>query len=419
MLNQGKGRPQYGAISKSLTHLPPKSPFFATSSAHLDSFPGSRKGHLRSSIHDVGYEKYENDSEIIPPTEPSWLNELLDSPKVSQRRFSHRRSASDTVAFLEAPSNFTKIGGIAEEDEFTSPSKPPARLRGSLDFDRLDEEQFAHMFSHLELVENLPCKDERIFSQAHKAATTGVSRSTSQSWTPESKMISSNFDASTSELKNYCLDVFHEDMKAARGRCVNGGPEVERARVGESYDSDQLLTSWDTDVDPELQQPKRLSNRQSAQRSRVRKLQYIAELERRVNVLQTEVSNLSLQVTYLDHQRTVLSADNKALKQRITGVLKDKQFKDAHIEVMKKESQKLRMILYQQKSQLVSHLQQQVSGSELNAGLLQNKETSPVTDAFVRLVKASSIAPNTQGIGVAKGWAGNKVSAVMNAMPSS
>ena len=42
-----------------------------------------------------------------------------------------------------------------------------------------------------------------------------------------------------------------------------------------------------------------LANRQSAQRSQVRKLQYILELERSVNALQTEVSTLSPQVTYL------------------------------------------------------------------------------------------------------------------------
>ncbi|KAG2597514.1 transcription factor RF2a-like [Panicum virgatum] len=50
-----------------------------------------------------------------------------------------------------------------------------------------------------------------------------------------------------------------------------------------------------------------LVNRQSAQRSRVRKLQYMSELERSVTSLQTEVSALSPRVAFLDHQRSLLT----------------------------------------------------------------------------------------------------------------
>ncbi|EFJ17587.1 hypothetical protein SELMODRAFT_92966, partial [Selaginella moellendorffii] len=65
---------------------------------------------------------------------------------------------------------------------------------------------------------------------------------------------------------------------------------------------------------------------------RVRKLQYIAELERSVTALQAwqgaEVSALTPQVAFLDHQRILLNVDNNSIKQRITSLIQDKCFKD-------------------------------------------------------------------------------------------
>ncbi|KAA8523957.1 hypothetical protein F0562_010612 [Nyssa sinensis] len=105
--------------------------------------------------------------------------------------------------------------------------------------------------------------------------------------------------------------------------------------------------STDTIVDPK--RVKRiLANRQSAQRSRVRKLQYISELERSVTTLQTEVSALSPRVAFLDHQRLILNVDNSAIKQRIAALAQDKIFKDAHQEALKKEIERLRQVYHQQ-----------------------------------------------------------------------
>ncbi|KAJ8561085.1 hypothetical protein K7X08_027275 [Anisodus acutangulus] len=84
-----------------------------------------------------------------------------------------------------------------------------------------------------------------------------------------------------------------------------------------------------------------LANRQSAQRSRVRKLQYVSELERIVSTLQAEVSVLSPRVAFLDHQRLLLNVDNSALRQKIAALAQDKLFKDAHQEVLKREIESL------------------------------------------------------------------------------
>ncbi|XP_042390575.1 basic leucine zipper 6-like isoform X1 [Zingiber officinale] len=92
-----------------------------------------------------------------------------------------------------------------------------------------------------------------------------------------------------------------------------------------------------------------LANRQSAQRSRIRKLQYISELERSVTSLETEVSTLSPRVAFLDQQRSLLTLGNSHLKQRIAALAQDKVFKDAHQEALRKEIDRLRQI-YQQQS---------------------------------------------------------------------
>ncbi|EFJ31547.1 hypothetical protein SELMODRAFT_19933, partial [Selaginella moellendorffii] len=53
---------------------------------------------------------------------------------------------------------------------------------------------------------------------------------------------------------------------------------------------------------------------------RIRKLQYIAELEKNVSSLQMEVSTLTPQVSFLDHQRVLLNVDNGVMKQRIAAL---------------------------------------------------------------------------------------------------
>ncbi|XP_072984704.1 basic leucine zipper 6-like [Typha latifolia] len=123
---------------------------------------------------------------------------------------------------------------------------------------------------------------------------------------------------------------------------------------------------------PSVVDPKRvkriLANRQSAQRSRVRKLQYISELERSVTTLQTEVSALSPRVAFLDHQRSLLTFGNSHLKQRIAALAQDKIFKDAHQEALRKEIERLRQVYHQQS------LKKMAADSDPNNSLCGDKE---------------------------------------------
>lgn len=213
--------------------------------------------------------------------QPSWVDEFLDFS--AAKRGAHRRTMSDSVAFLDDGN----AGGGAHE------------------FDRLDDDQLMSMFSdHL-----APPPQQQ--QQAGSASSPSDHNSIN-------------------------------DDKQDKG-------DTEEAQSDCNGDGRQPSS-------PATADPKRvkriLANRQSAQRSRVRKLHYISELERSVTSLQTEVSALSPRVAFLDHQRSLLTLGNSHLKQRIAALAQDKIFKDAHQDALKKEIERLRQVYQQQQQSL-------------------------------------------------------------------
>ncbi|XP_010062128.2 transcription factor VIP1 [Eucalyptus grandis] len=86
-----------------------------------------------------------------------------------------------------------------------------------------------------------------------------------------------------------------------------------------------------------------LANRQSAARSKERKIRYTNELERKVQTLQTEATTLSAQVTLLQRDTTGLTAENKELKLRLQAMEQQAQLRDALNEALKEEVQRLKI----------------------------------------------------------------------------
>nr|XP_010919169.1 probable transcription factor PosF21 isoform X2 [Elaeis guineensis] len=86
-------------------------------------------------------------------------------------------------------------------------------------------------------------------------------------------------------------------------------------------------------VEMALTDPKRvkriLANRQSAARSKERKMKYIAELEHKVQILQTEATTLSAQLTLLQGDSAGLSSQNNELKFRLQAMEQQAQLRDA------------------------------------------------------------------------------------------
>ncbi|KAK1389281.1 Basic leucine zipper 61 [Heracleum sosnowskyi] len=253
---------------------------------------------------------FPNYHHMMPPSSasaqpPYWVDEFLDFS--SSRRNSHRRSVSDPIAFAEV--------------QFGEDCNNNNNNNSNIGFDRLDDEQLCNMFS----------------DEVPPTVTSTSNPSTSSDHNSENEQEKTMLTPQMPKKEPGEVDSECEpEMKP--GQTFSAGKD----------DSDTII------VDPK--RVKRiLANRQSAQRSRVRKLQYISELERSVTSLQTEVSALSPRVAFLDHQRLILNVDNSALKQRIAALAQDKLFKDAHQEALKKEIERLRRVYHDQSLKKMDH----------------------------------------------------------------
>ncbi|KAF8115246.1 hypothetical protein N665_0029s0085 [Sinapis alba] len=83
------------------------------------------------------------------------------------------------------------------------------------------------------------------------------------------------------------------------------------------------------------------AKRNPGQRSRVRKLQYIADLERRVSMLQAVEADLSVRVASLLQTRATLSLENSQMKQQMAILKQDKLIREGEYLLLKKEAQRL------------------------------------------------------------------------------
>uniref|UniRef100_A0A161ZL68 BZIP domain-containing protein n=1 Tax=Daucus carota subsp. sativus TaxID=79200 RepID=A0A161ZL68_DAUCS len=86
------------------------------------------------------------------------------------------------------------------------------------------------------------------------------------------------------------------------------------------------------------------ANRQSAARSKERKMRYIAELERKVQALQTEATTLAAQLTMLQRDTNGLTAENSELKLRLQTTEQQVHLQDALNEALKEEIQHLKLL---------------------------------------------------------------------------
>ncbi|URE49257.1 hypothetical protein MUK42_14474 [Musa troglodytarum] len=86
-----------------------------------------------------------------------------------------------------------------------------------------------------------------------------------------------------------------------------------------------------------------LANRQSAARSKERKVRYTNELERKVQTLQTEATTLSAQLTLLQRDTTDLTAENRELKLRLQAMEQQAQLRNALNEALREEVQRLKI----------------------------------------------------------------------------
>ncbi|KAK8658481.1 hypothetical protein V6N13_036687 [Hibiscus sabdariffa] len=100
-------------------------------------------------------------------------------------------------------------------------------------------------------------------------------------------------------------------------------------------------------ADIAMTDPKRakriLANRQSAARSKERKVRYISELEHKVQILQTEATSFSAQITLLQRDSVGLTNQNNELRFRLQAMEQQTKLRDALSEALTAEVQRLKL----------------------------------------------------------------------------
>ncbi|KVI08157.1 Basic-leucine zipper domain-containing protein [Cynara cardunculus var. scolymus] len=125
-------------------------------------------------------------------------------------------------------------------------------------------------------------------------------------------------------------------------------PEMLTSGPEETSPSDKKAISAAKLAELALVDPKRakrvLANRQSAARSKERKMRYIAELERKVQTLQTEATSLSAQLILLQRDTSCLTAENSELRVRLQTMEQQVHLQDALNDALKEEIQHLKAL---------------------------------------------------------------------------
>ncbi|KAJ9541675.1 hypothetical protein OSB04_028181 [Centaurea solstitialis] len=148
--------------------------------------------------------------------------------------------------------------------------------------------------------------------------------------------------------------VRHQHSQSMDGFTSTIKPEMLTSAPEETSPADKKAISAAKLAELALVDPKRakrvLANRQSAARSKERKMRYIAELERKVQTLQTEATSLSAQLTLLQRDTSCLTAENSELRLRLQTMEQQVHLQDALNDALKEEIQHLKALTGQQQN---------------------------------------------------------------------
>lgn len=262
-------------------HLPPRCPFQKKTISRHD--PALPTLDNRVYLHTRHHKSVSQSS--IGEEKPDWLDDLLDDSDSNSGCILHRRSASDSLTLLDDHVPLASINQLSGSDTPAS-----CESDGSLE----------------------------------SASIYGPN-------SPRAKgKISFSENAIVSALSEY---VSHDHLWHLNDSiCTSGAANLES--VEDTHGSAGEMIAETKPV-----------KRYPGQRSRVRKLQYIAELERTVNILQKVEMDMASKVASLVQQRLALSLENNKLKQRAFRLQHEKQIVDGQYKSLRKEVERLQTYL--------------------------------------------------------------------------
>lgn len=347
--------------------LPPKCPFPSITSSYSDYGPNTSLGSKPTSkCRDGNAYHQRTSSESLLDEQPSWLDDLLNEPDTPVRK-GHRRSSSDSFAYCDAGSmpsmDYMAPMTVSHDENIQNKFRPmvSAPLWGSQNFDLSKETPQGSLYHDL-----------NFYGKRKNKAL-------------EMKLAPANH---TSGLR------LSRDNAVTQSVGGSAAPlEADAVPAEKQYQSDSGIASEKKDGShaktPSENDTKR-AKQQFAQRSRVRKLQYIAELENNVQALQAEGSEVSAELEFLNQQNLILSMENKALKQRLESLSQEKLIKYLEHKVLEREIGRLRTLYQQQQPQQPlqrpSSSHRRTNSRDLDSQFanlnLKHKESSSGPDSF-------------------------------------
>ncbi|KAL6989190.1 hypothetical protein U1Q18_014943 [Sarracenia purpurea var. burkii] len=217
--------------------------------------------------------------------QPAWLDDLLSDSDAGRKGLLHRRSASDSMTLLDGLVSLPSLDPLNDEDSSVS------------------------------------CETDGVLESACMYGPNSPRRKGKLSF-PENAMVSALSEYLSQNPTQY-LDSCHH---------VSGMLQCDSVQ-----DASGSAGEANTET--------RAVKRHSGQRSRVRKLQYIAELERTVEIFQTLKSELAVRVASLLQQHATLSMENIKLKQQVARLKQEKLIVDSQYQSLKKELERLKNCL--------------------------------------------------------------------------
>ncbi|KAK4435936.1 Basic leucine zipper 6 [Sesamum alatum] len=239
--------------------------------------------------------------------QPIWLDDLFSDSDSNSTGIIHRKAASDSLTFFDG---LVPLPGLNQLSETETPdSCDPDGLEASCAYGPNSPRR----------------KDKCCF--------------------PENKILSAFPEYS---LQNTLLH-------------LDGNNSVSGIPLSDSFGNACLSAS-------EMYTETKPAKRHPAQRSRVRKLQYIAKLEKTVDILQNLGSELAVRVSSMLQKHAALSVENNTLKQQLLRMQHEKFIVDGEYQSLKNEVQRL-------KTGLILSSNNKVLNGSRSAAYLSHPET--------------------------------------------
>ncbi|KAL3829211.1 hypothetical protein ACJIZ3_018013 [Penstemon smallii] len=251
-----------------------------------------------------------------PPDSNRYSNDISNMPDNPPKNTGHRRAHSEILTLpddISFESDLGVVGSGFDEPNFS------------------DETEEDLMSMYLDMDKFNTSSATSGFQVGESSSTTNNNTLAKASNVPFSSSIekpsrirhqhSQSMDGSTSIKSEMLMSSGSEDKKA-----ISAAKLSELALI----DPKRAKRIW--------------ANRQSAARSKERKMRYIAELERKVQNMQTEATSLSAQLTLLQRDAHGLTAENSALKVRLQTMEQQVHLQDALSDSLKEEIQHMKVV---------------------------------------------------------------------------